>query len=153
MRRAVRSASFACVLLIACLDGRGTIVVDGAGGAPPEADPGDDGPGLDLGGDGDADGDPDGFGGGDGDADADADADSDGPGGDADADIAPGGDADADGDVEPACVQPEGPFGNGQDDVLADFPQPLPECGTGDLETLFSYCESGAIVIHFNSPG
>jgi len=153
MRRAVRIASSTLVLLVACLDGRGTIVVDGAGGPPPGEDPGDDGPGLDLGGDADADGDPDGFG--DGDADTDADADSDRPGGDgdADSDIAPGGDGDADGDVAPGCVQPQGPFGSREGDILADFVQPLPECGTGDIKTLFSYCDSGAIVIHFNSPG
>ncbi len=151
MRRAVRSASLMLVLLVACLDGRGTIVVDGAGGPPPGEDPGDDGPGLDLGGDADADGDPDGFG--DGDADADADSDRPAGDGDADSDVAPGGDGDADGDVAPGCVQPQGPFGSREGDILADFVQPLPECGTGDLETLFSYCDSDAIVIHFNSPG
>ena len=153
MRRAVRSASIAWLVVAACLDGRGTIVVEGAGGPTPEPDPGD-GPGLDLGGDADSDGDPDGFPG----ADADSDADSDAPAGDADGDsdiVVPGGDADADadGDADVGCVQPQGPFGSREGDTLADFPQALPECGSGDLKTLFSYCEAGAIAIHFNSPG
>lgn len=153
MRRAVRSASIAWLVVAACLDGRGTIVVEGAGGPTPdpEPDPGD-GPGLDLGGDADSDGDPDGFPG----ADADSDADSDAPGGDGDGDgdiVVPGGDADADGDADVGCVQPQGPFGSREGDTLADFPQPLPEHGTGDLKTLLSYCEAGAIAIHFNSPG
>jgi hypothetical protein len=150
MRRAVRTTSWTLLFLAGCLDGRGTIVVDGAGGTSPQPDDDGPGPGLDIGGDGDADGDPDGFGDGDADADVDADTDADADG-DVDGDV----DADADGDiVDPGgCVEPQGPFGTRQGDVLADFVRPLPECGTGDIKTLFSYCDSGAIVLHFNGPG
>jgi len=150
MRRAVRIAPFGVLfLLLACLDGRGTIVVDGARAG---GDDDDTGPGLDIGGgDGDGDGDPDGFGG-DADADADADADSDLPGGDADAD------GDGDGILQPdeglgACVPPAGPFGTQRGDTLADFVRPLPACGTGEDTTLASFCDASVIVLHFNSPG
>ena len=150
MRRAVRIAPFGALLFfVACLDGRGSIIVDGARAGAGDDD--DTGPGLDIGGgDADADGDPDGFG--DGDADTDADADSDGPGGDADAD------GDSDGQLQPddgagACVPPAGPFGSQRGDTLADFVRPLPECGTSADTTLQTFCEASAIVIHFNSPG
>jgi hypothetical protein len=141
------------VLLAACLDGRGTIVVDGAGGTVPDQGDDDPGPGLDIGaGDGDGDGDPDGFGDGDADADADVDGDVDADT-DADADGDVDADADTDADGDGGCVQPEGPFGTREGDVIDDFVRPLPECGTGDIKTLFSYCDSDAIVVHFNSPG